>query len=64
MPEHLEQRGVEAAGGVTLGCREELVVEAEGVEKGLEPRIVVLAEARMVAEGVRDLRQRLAEMLG
>ena len=63
MLQHLEQRGVEAAGGVALGRREELVVEAEGVEKGLQPRIVVLAEARMVAEGVRHLGQRLAEML-
>ena len=62
--EHLEQRYVEAAGNVALGGRHELVVEGKRVEKRLEPRIVVLAEARMVAEGVRYLGQRPPEMLG
>ena len=47
MLEHVEQRRVEAAGRVALGRRQELVVEAERVEKGPQPRIVVLAEAWM-----------------
>ena len=64
MLQHLEQRRVEAPGGVALGRREELVVEAERVEKCLQPRIVVMAEALMLAERIGHLRQRLAEMLG
>ena len=63
MLEHPDQCRVEAARDVVLGGRQELVVEAERVEEGLQPRIVVMAEARVVAEGVRHLGQRLAEML-
>ena len=54
MLEHLEQRLVEAPAGVALGRREELVVEAERVEEGPQPRIVVVAEARMIAERDRE----------
>ena len=64
MVQHLEQRRVEAPAGVALGGRQEFVVEAERVEKCLQPRIVVVAEAFMLAERVGHLRQRLAEMLG
>jgi hypothetical protein len=63
MLKHLEQRLVEAPGGVALGGGEKLVIETEGVEKGSEPRVVVVTEARMVAERVGNLRERLAEML-
>ena len=64
MLEHLEQRLVEASRGVALGGGQELVVEAERVEEGPQPRIVVVAEAWMIAERVGNLRERLAEMLG
>ncbi len=64
MLEHFEQRRVEAPGCVALGRREKFVVEAESVEKGLEPGIVVMTEARMIAEGIGHLGERLAEMLG
>ena len=63
MLKHLEQRLVEAPAGVAFGGGEELVVEAERVEERTQPRIVVVTEARMIAEGVGDLRERLAEML-
>ena len=61
--QHLQQRRVEAAGRVALRRRHELVFEAERVEEGAQPRVVVLAERRMRAERVRHLGQRLAEML-
>ena len=64
MLKHLEQRLVEAPAGVAFGRREELVFEAERVEEGTQPRIVVVAEARMIAERIGDLRERLAEMFG
>ena len=61
--EHLEQRRVEAAGRVAVGRRQELVLEAELIEEGAQPRIVVRAEATdTVRERVGHLRQRLAEM--
>ena len=63
MLEHVEQRRIEPPGRVALGRREELVVETERVEKRLEPRIVVLAEARMQPERIGHLGERLAEML-
>src|SRR5262249_16806912 len=53
--EHLEQRLVEASARVALGSGEELVLEAERIEEGSEPRIVVMAEALMVAERIGDL---------
>ena len=40
--QHLEQRVVEAAGRVAVGRRHEFVVEAEMIEEGAQPRIVVL----------------------
>ena len=54
---------VEAARRVALRRGHEFVVEAEMVEEGAQPRIVVLAEARMRAERIGHLGQRLAEML-
>ena len=62
--EHAQERRVEAAGGVIIGRRGEFVIEAEGIEKGAQPRIVMRAEARMRAERIGHLRQRLAEMGG
>ncbi len=61
--EHAQQRGVEAAGAVALGRGQELVFEPEGVEKGAQARIVVGPEARMGAERIGHLRERLAQML-
>ncbi len=61
--EHAQERLVEAARAVVMGRGGEFVVEAEGVEKGAQPRIVVRAEALVRAEGIRHLRERLAEML-
>ena len=60
--EHFEERRVEAAREIAVRRGQELVVEAERVEKGAQPRIVVLAETRMRAERIGHLRQRLAEM--
>ena len=48
---------------VAVGRGKELVVEAELVEEGAQPRIVVGGEARMGAERVGHLGERLAEML-
>ena len=50
-------------GRVIIGRAGELVVEAEGVEKRAQPRIVVGAETRMGAERIGHPGQRLAEML-
>jgi hypothetical protein len=61
--QHAQQRGVEASRGVVLGRACELVVEAEGVEEGAQPRIVVRAEALMRTERIGHARQRSAEML-
>ena len=62
--EHRPQCRVEAAGLVAVGGRQELVLEAEGVEEGAQPGIVVLAETGVSAERVGHLGQRLAQMLG
>ena len=51
-------------GLVAFGRRQELVVEAEGVEEFAQARIVVMREALMRAERVRHLGQRLAERRG
>ncbi len=64
MLKHPEQRLVEAPGRVAFRRREKLVFETESVEERPEPRIVVVAEARVIAEGIGNLRERLAEMLG
>ena len=54
---------VEPAGRVVLGRAREFVVEAERVEEAPQHRIVVVAEALVVAaERVRDRRQRLVQM--
>ena len=53
--QHLEQRRVEAARHVAVGRRHELVLEAEMVEEGAQPRVVGGAERRIfVRERVRD----------
>ena len=62
--QHLQQRRVEAARGVPVGGRLEFVLETEGVEEAAQARVVVVPEALVRAEGIGDLRQRLAEMLG
>ena len=62
----LQQRSSVASnlpGLVIVGRAGEFVVEAEGVEKGAQPRIVVRAETRMGAERIGHRGQRLAEML-
>ena len=61
--QHLEQGRVELAGAIGVGRGLELVVEAELVEEGAEPGVVMPAERVMRAERVRHLGQRLAEML-
>ena len=58
------QGGVEAAALIIFRRRREFVFEAEGVEKGPQPRIVVRSETVMRAERVRHLRQGLAEIGG
>src|SRR3546814_3828047 len=50
--QHLQQRGIEAAGGVPVGRRLELVLETEGVEEAAQARIVVVPEALVLAEGI------------
>src|SRR3546814_830739 len=62
--QHLQQRGIEAAGGVPVGRRLELVLETEGVEEAAQARIVVVPEALVLAEGIGNAGQRLAEVLG
>ena len=63
VPQNVQERRVELAFLVALGRALELVLEAEFVEKGLEPRVVVGAEAVMGAERIRDRGQGLAQML-
>ncbi|MGY4342366.1 hypothetical protein ACVWW3_007272 [Bradyrhizobium sp. LM2.9] len=61
--QHLEQRRVETAGRIIVGRAREFVVEAEMIEEGAQPRIVVVPERRvLVGERIRHARQRLAEM--
>ena len=51
--QHGQQHLVEAARLVPIGRRLELVLEAEGIEEGAQPRVVGRAEARMlVAERI------------
>ena len=54
---------IEFARRVAIGRRHEFVFKTESVEKGAQPRVVVLAERRMRAERVRHFSQRLAEVL-
>jgi hypothetical protein len=56
--QHPEQGLVEAPACVALGGGEELIVEAESVEEGSEAGIVVVPEARMIAEGIGNLGER------
>ncbi len=60
--EHPQQRLVEAAGAIDLGGALELVGEAETVEEAAEPRIVVGAEAVVLAEGIGYGGERLVEV--
>ena len=60
--EHPQERLIEPPGLVGLGRGHEFVFEAEPVEKGAQHRVVVLGEARIFAERVGNLGQRLAEM--
>ena len=62
-PEHLQQRRIETPRRVTGGRRHELIVEAELVEEGAQPRVVVVREAFMGAERVGHFGQRLAQIL-
>ncbi len=63
MLQHGQQHLVEAARLVPIGRRLELVLEAERIEEGAQPRVVGRAEARMlVAERIGHRRERLAEM--
>jgi hypothetical protein len=55
---------VEPAACVTVGRRQEFVIEAVKVEEAPKHRIVVMREALILAEGIGDLRQRLAEIFG
>ena len=63
MPQDVQKRLVKASRRVTGGRGQELVVEAELVEEGAQPRIVVRGETRMRAERIGHLGERLAEML-
>ena len=60
--QHMQQRGVEAAGLVILRRGGEFVIEAEAVEEGPQHRVVVVGEALELAEGIGDLGERLAQM--
>ena len=50
--QHLEQCSVEPSAAIAVGGRQELVLEPEPVEERAQPRVVVLAEARVGAERV------------
>ncbi len=63
MPQDVQKRLVEAPRRVAGGRGHELVIESELVEEGAQPRIVVRGEARMRAERIGHLGERLAEML-
>ena len=56
-----QQHRVKPAGLVAVGCRKELVLEAEFVEEGAETRIHVRAIGRMGAERIGHRGQRLLE---
>ena len=61
--EQAQQRLVEAARAIVMRRGSEFIVEAEGVEEGAQPRIVMRPEALMRAERIGHLGERLAEML-
>ncbi len=61
--EHFEQRVVEATRHVAVGRRQKFIFKSEVVEEGAQPRVVVRAEARVFAERIGHLGQRLTEML-
>jgi hypothetical protein len=48
--QHADQRGVEAAGGVVVGGRGELVLKAKGIQERAQPGVVVRAETVVGAE--------------
>ncbi len=61
--EHVQERRVEPAGGVVLRRRRELVLEAEAVEEAAQHSVIVVREALVLAERIRNACQRLAEVL-
>ncbi len=63
MCKHREQGRIEPSRRVAGRGRHELVVEAELVEEGAQPRVIVLGETWMRAEWVRHLGKRPADML-
>ena len=58
-----QQSGVEPATAIAVGGRRKLVVEAEPVEKGAQPGIIVRPETLVSAIGVAHHRQRLVQVL-
>ena len=61
---HAEQGRIELAGTVVIGRRCEFVLKAESIQKGAQPRVIMVPKAFMCAERVRDRRDRPADMRG
>ena len=60
--QHMQQRGVKAAGGIIFGRRGEFIFETEGVEKRPQSRVIVRAKTVMRAERIGHAGERLAQM--
>ena len=60
---HFQERIVETSRRVASSRRQEFVVEAELIEECAQARVVVIGEARMRAERIGHLGQRLVEVL-
>ena len=60
--QHGAKTVIEAARAVAVGRADKLIVEAEGIKKGLEAGIVMRAKGRVRAERVPDRCQRQAEI--
>ena len=61
---HADQRVVELAGAIAGGRRDELIIEAELVEKGAQLCVVVMGETFMAAPRIGDVGQRLLQIAG
>ena len=61
---HSQQRRIKLARTIVIGRRREFVLKAKSIQKGAQPRIIMVPEAFMCAERVRDRRDRPADMPG
>ena len=61
---HPQQCRIKLAGTVVIGRRCEFVLKAESIQKGAQPRVIMVPEAFMCAEGIRNGRDWPPDMPG